>query len=140
MKNLEYEMKNLLRLEELAQLLLCVVALIFYDVPWWVYPLLFLGPDIGMLGYLVSPRVGAVCYNLLHHKGIAAMILLFALVQSNLLYLPLPPALDHFTWLTAGLILFGHASMDRAVGYGLKFGDNFHHTHLGWIGAKRKGE
>ena len=24
--------------------------------------------------------------------------------------------------------------MDRIFGYGLKFGDNFHHTHLGWIG------
>ncbi len=28
--------------------------------------------------------------------------------------------------------------MDRIFGYGLKFGDNFHHTHLGWIGGKNK--
>ena len=30
-----------------------------------------------------------------------------------------------------GIILFGHASMDRIFGYGLKFSDNFKHTHLG---------
>ena len=36
----------------------------------------------------------------------------------------------------AGLIIYGHSSMDRALGYGLKFGDHFQHTHLGWIGKR----
>ena len=31
----------------------------------------------------------------------------------------------------AGLILFGHASMDRIMGYGLKYFTGFKHTHLG---------
>jgi hypothetical protein len=34
----------------------------------------------------------------------------------------------------AGLILFGHSSMDRILGYGLKYSDSFQHTHLGMIG------
>jgi hypothetical protein len=34
----------------------------------------------------------------------------------------------------AGLILFGHSSMDRVMGYGLKYPDAFQHTHLGMIG------
>ena len=38
--------------------------------------------------------------------------------------------------LLAGIVLFGHASMDRLFGYGLKFSDSFHHTHLGKIGRK----
>ena len=71
-------MKNLLRLEELTQFLLCAGTLMAADVAWWVYPLLLLGPDIGMLGYLVSPRVGAITYNLLHHKAVAALVLAFA--------------------------------------------------------------
>jgi hypothetical protein len=34
----------------------------------------------------------------------------------------------------AGLILFGHSSMDRVLGYGLKYSDSFQHTHLGMLG------
>lgn len=36
-----------------------------------VFWALFLLPDMGMLGYLVNTRVGAITYNLCHHKGIA---------------------------------------------------------------------
>lgn len=132
-------MKNLLRLEELAQFLVCVGLLIEHDAPWWLYLLLVLGPDIGMLGYLVGPRVGAISYNVLHHKGIALVVVGFAAWLSTLHYLSLPALLDHTSWLIAGIVLYGHASMDRIFGYGLKFGDDFHHTHLGWIG-KRKGQ
>jgi len=34
----------------------------------------------------------------------------------------------------AGLILFGHSCMDRAMGYGLKYFSGFQDTHLGKIG------
>jgi len=33
-----------------------------------------------------------------------------------------------------GIIIVGHSSMDRMLGYGLKYPDAFTHTHLGWIG------
>jgi hypothetical protein len=128
-------MKNLLRLEELAQFLLCLGALIFLGAPWWIYLLLLLGPDIGMLGYLVNTKVGAFTYNMFHHKGIALLLILLGLVMMYPSIHGKPWVLDIFR---VGLILFGHASMDRIFGYGLKFGDNFHHTHLGWIG-KGKG-
>ncbi|MBP6391599.1 MAG: DUF4260 domain-containing protein [Flavobacteriales bacterium] len=135
-------MKNLLRLEELAQFLACVLALIVADVPLWVYPILLLGPDIGMLGYLVSPHVGAFTYNLLHHKGIAMLVLVFSvpsMIEVFTLWSKDMGTLHATPPLLLGIILFGHASMDRVFGYGLKFGDNFHHTHLGWIG-KLKGQ
>lgn len=129
-------MKNLLRLEELGQFGLCLTALIMFDVPWWSYLLLALGPDVGMLGYLVSPRLGAITYNLLHHKLIA-----LALVAAAFLLFPRAVVGDagHLAYylIVSGIILYGHASMDRIFGYGLKFNDSFHNTHLGWIGKDR---
>jgi len=45
------------------------LSLLFYhDVgaPWWHFFLLFLWPDLFMLGYLVSVRLGTQLYNLVH--------------------------------------------------------------------------
>ena len=127
-------MKNLLRLEELAQFLLCLVVLIASDVSWWVYLLLLIGPDIGMLGYLINTRVGAFSYNILHHKGVA--LLLFGLLTMLANISNAPDTIGEA--MLVSLILYGHASLDRIFGYGLKFRDSFQHTHLGWIG-KGKG-
>lgn len=33
-----------------------------------------------------------------------------------------------------GVILLGHSSLDRVLGYGLKHSDSFQNTHLGVIG------
>lgn len=132
-------MKNLLKLEELAQFLLCLGLLIAGDSPWWIYVLLALGPDIGMLGYLVSPLVGAITYDLLHHKAVALVVIVIGLGVLLGQNLWSDTATENVNVLAMGIILYGHASMDRIFGYGLKFGDDFHHTHLGWIG-KRKGQ
>jgi hypothetical protein len=35
-----------------------------------------------------------------------------------------------------GVILLGHSSLDRALGYGLKYEDSFQNTHLGRIGKE----
>jgi len=83
---------------------------------------LLLAPDLGMLGYLAGPRVGAISYNLAHHKGLA--VLLF--VVGGSLQIPLLQL--------AGLVILGHSSLDRMLGYGLKYSDSFQHTHLGMIG------
>ncbi len=131
-------MKNLLKLEELAQFLLCLLALVMNDVPWWAYLLLALGPDIAMLGYLVNTRTGAIAYNLLHHKGVAVLVAACGFASEFLNMLSGTNNLAS-TLIIAAIILYGHSSMDRFFGYGLKFGDSFQHTHLGWIG-KRKGQ
>lgn len=135
-------MKTLLRLEELAQFLFVLAVLIIWQqalgFPWWIYLLLLLGPDISMLGYLVSSPVGAVAYNLFHHKGVA--LIFIAAGMASILSEPFMRGSDMENHLIlTGLILYGHASLDRIFGYGLKFGDSFHHTHLGWIG-KNKGQ
>lgn len=115
-------MKNLLKLEELVMFLASIYVLYLYEVPWWAYLLLALGPDVGMVGYLINTKAGAYMYNLFHHKSIAAAIGVAGfLTGSTVIFL-------------AGVVLFGHSSMDRIFGYGLKFEDGFKNTHLGRIG------
>jgi hypothetical protein len=99
--------------------------------------LLVLGPDIGMLGYLVNARVGAVTYNLFHHKGMALLIMTAAAYSdlSTVFHVRTQAELGS---LVLGVVLYGHASLDRIFGYGLKFGDHFQHTHLGWIGRSKE--
>jgi hypothetical protein len=115
-------MKNSLRLEEALQFILA--AYLAHHLPYaaWLYWALFLTPDLGMLGYIFNTRIGALTYNLFHHKAIAIILYLIGLYFSiNSLQF-------------VGLLLFGHSAFDRMLGYGLKFNDDFKHTHLGWIG------
>ncbi len=114
-------MKNLLKLEELAMFMASIYALYLYEVPWWAYLLLILGPDIGMIGYVINPKVGAFTYNLFHHKGVAVAVGLLGFLTAS----------DEM--LLSGIVLFGHSSMDRIFGYGLKFTDAFKNTHLGTL-------
>jgi len=67
-------MKNLLQLEELAQLLLAVLVFAHLPYAWWVLPATLLLPDLSMFGYLAGLRIGAVCYNLAHHKALAVTV------------------------------------------------------------------
>jgi hypothetical protein len=115
-------MRNLIKLEELFLFLLSIYLFIQLDYAWWWYALLFLAPDLGMIGYLFSPQFGAQTYNLLHHKAIAVALFLIGAGLS------IPPLQ------LAGVIILGHSSADRVLGYGLKYPDAFQHTHLGWIG------
>lgn len=115
-------MKNWLRSEELVQFLASIVVFSQLDFAWWVYPALILAPDLSMIGYVVSPKAGAIFYNLGHHKGLALLLGFWGWFGG-------------IGWLTlAGVMLFGHSSLDRMLGYGLKYPDSFQQTHLGRIG------
>ena len=46
--------------------LLGTYAFSFLPFPWYIFLLLFLLPDLSMLGYLAGPRLGAMVYNALH--------------------------------------------------------------------------
>lgn len=124
-------MKIVLKLEELAMWLGSIILLYISKADWWWYALMFLGPDVSMLGYLVNTKVGAWSYNLFHHKGVAIVIFLLGLT------IQLPGDVQNKDWLiNLGIILFGHSSMDRFFGYGLKYENGFKFTHLGEIGKK----
>lgn len=75
-----------------------------------------------MAGYLSGPRVGALIYNIVHHRALA--LLLFGAG----LWFAVP------ILALVGVLMFAHSSLDRLLGYGLKFADAFQHTHLGTIG------
>jgi len=115
-------MKISLKIEEVLMFVLGVYLFSLLDFEWWWFLVLILAPDIGMLGYLFNARTGAFMYNLFHHKAIAIAIYLLGIV----LAMPI--------WQLVGIILFSHASMDRIMGYGLKYDKGFKYTHLGEIG------
>ena len=102
-------MKATLKLEELAQFIL--TGYLFYQLnySWWIFPAVILVPDLGVIGYLLSPKIGAILYNLVHHKAIAIIILGFGYFTTNT------------SLIASGLILYSHSSMDRMMGYGLKY-------------------
>lgn len=83
--------------------------------------LLFLLPDLTMLGYLAGPRTGARIYNLGHAYFVPAVLC----------------AGQFFVTRTASwlwLIWVAHIALDRLLGYGLKLPDGFGFTHLGSVG------
>jgi len=116
-------MKALLYLETLGIFLFACFFIyqLNLEIPWWGYLLLFFSPDIGMIGYLGGAKLGALTYNLFHHQGLAIAIALTGYWQHN----------DHLIFV--GLLLLAHSSFDRLLGYGLKYEDDFKHTHLGWL-------
>jgi hypothetical protein len=119
-------MKNLIKCEEAAMFLLsiCLFSQLHFAWYWWL--IWILAPDLSMIGYAAGNRVGAIAYNLAHHKGIAIVVYLLGLYTVN----------ENME--LAGLILFGHSSMDRGMGYGLKYFSGFQDTHLGRIGKNVK--
>lgn len=111
-------MKNLIRLEEIALFGLSIFLFSLLNYNWWLSPLLLLLPDIGMLGYVVNPKVGAYVYNVVHHRGISVVFYITGgLIGQEILQL-------------IGIILFAHSTIDRVFDFGLKYADNFKHTHL----------
>lgn len=123
-------MKTILRLEEFAMLLLGIYVFGFLYYEWWWFLVLFLVPDLGMIGYLFGNKAGAFVYNLFHHKGLAIMIYL----AGFFFFIPVLQL--------AGVVMFSHAAFDRMLGYGLKYEKGFKYTHLGTIGKPNptKGE
>lgn len=109
----------ILRLEGLVLLGAASVAYAQTGIGWGLFALLFLAPDIFMLGYLRNTRIGAMLYNAGH-----STIGPFVLIGAGL-------ALASPLTLAIGLIWMAHVGFDRAVGYGLKYADHFKHTHLG---------
>ena len=116
-------MKNLIKLEEFGILSVSFFCLykLNINISWWLYIVLFFSPDIGMIGYSISTKVGALTYNLFHHKAVGGILIILGVIQTN----------DYL--LFAGLLFLAHSSFDRILGYGLKYSDNFKHTNIGYI-------
>lgn len=108
----------LLHLEEAALLTITLFAYHHLHYSWLLFAILFLAPDLFMLGYLLNPRLGAATYNLVHTLALPFALLLIG----YLLHWPLAPAL--------ALIWIAHIALDRLLGFGLKYPTFFKDTHL----------
>lgn len=111
-------MRNLIRLEEMMIFVLSGYLFSLLDYGWWLFLVLLLTPDLGMMGYAINKKIGAIIYNIVHHRGLQLMIYFIGLM------------LDLRIMMLIGVILFAHSSLDRVFGYGLKYKDDFKHTHL----------
>ncbi|MCU1672977.1 MAG: hypothetical protein JWN77_1090 [Frankiales bacterium] len=116
--------RAILRAEGGVLLVAALVAFAVTDEAWWLVPALLFVPDLFMVGYARSSRLGALTYNLAHSYPIPAAVGAVGLWQDA----PLA--------LAVALLWLAHIGMDRALGYGLKYDSDFKDTHLGRIGRR----
>jgi hypothetical protein len=114
--------RAVLRLEGLAIFAVALALYAHLGASWIAFAALFLAPDLAMGAYLLGPRVGAATYNLAH-----AYILPLALGAAG-------AALGAGEVAALAMIWVAHIGLDRALGFGLKYGRGFGETHLGRIG------
>jgi hypothetical protein len=114
----------LLRTEEAILLLLTLFAYQHLHASWLLFAILFLTPDLFMLGYLLNTRAGAAAYNLAHTLTLPLTLLLASYIQHWRLALEL------------ALIWTAHIAFDRLLGYGLKYPTYFKDTHLQHIPSR----
>jgi hypothetical protein len=108
----------LLRSEGVALLAMAAVLYGRQGRSWWLFLALLAVPDLGLLGYLVGTRAGAVAYNLTHTSLPPAVLALGGVLGGWSLAV------------SAALIWFAHIGMDRALGLGLRYPDRSAHAHL----------
>jgi hypothetical protein len=108
----------LLRVEEACLLAAAVLLYSHLHFSWLLFAVLFLAPDLFMVGFLANPRVGAALYNLGHW-----LLLPLALLAAGY-WTGRPVAI------AIGIIWFSHIAFDRALGYGMKYPTFFKDTHL----------
>lgn len=90
----------------------------------WLFFVLLLAPDKDMPGYRVNNQVGTWKNTIFRRKGVAIVVYLSGML-SGIEELPL-----------AGIVMFGHTTMDSALGNGLKYDKGFKFTHLETVGKK----
>ena len=112
--------KVLLRLEGLLVLIASVVAYPIAHGQWLMFAILFLVPDLAILGYLRNARFGATIYNVAHTYLSPAILAGLGLWVAI-------PVVYHIA-----LVWIAHIGLDRALGFGLKYPIAFRATHLGW--------
>ena len=102
-----------------------IIYFYHYQGSWRLYLGLFFVPDFAFALYLITKKLGAIAYNVFHHKGLMALIIIIGFFVQNEMVIKV------------GLIFMAHSCFDRVAGYGLKYLDDFDHTHLGWIGKSK---
>jgi hypothetical protein len=112
------------RLEGFLALGVGIAAYTWLEQSWIIFALLFLVPDISMLGFARSARAGMVSYNLGHTYIAPALLALTAPLLGPIAY-------------GLAAIWVAHIGFDRMLGFGLKLGNGFGETHLGKVGKAK---
>lgn len=110
--------KIILHIEGLVVLLAAITFYRHLGASWMTFAVLFLAPDLFMLGYLFGTKIGALAYNSAHTY--IGPFLLWAIA-----YFSAQPSL-----IPVCLIWIAHIGFDRLLGYGLKYATDFKDTHL----------
>jgi Domain of unknown function (DUF4260) len=76
--------------------------------------MLLLAPDVGILGYLANPRVGAVAYTVFH-TALLSSVVVGVVTGSE-------------ATSAVGIVWCAPIGLDRALGYGLKYAAHVKHT------------
>lgn len=110
--------RPLLQLEGAGVFFMSIVAYRWNHGGWGLFVMLFLLPDVSMIGYFANARIGALLYNAIHTYIGPFLLGTYAI------------ATDHRTALLLALIWVAHIGLDRALGAGLKYPSEFKDTHL----------
>jgi hypothetical protein len=110
--------RRLLHLEGVAVLVAALVLYFDSGFGWLLLLVLFLAPDLSLLGYVAGPAVGALTYDVVHtYAGPVALAVVGVVGDAD-------------TALQIALIWLAHIGADRFLGYGLKYPSGFKATHL----------
>jgi hypothetical protein len=110
--------RPLLHLEGAAVFTLSLLAFHWSHGSWLLFLLLFLVPDLSMIGYAFNVRLGAIFYNAVH-TYVGPLVLAAYAFGSG-----------HQTSWELSLIWAAHIGLDRMLGFGLKYPTHFKDTHL----------
>lgn len=111
-------MKIIVKLENVLVLFICLFIHFTFGYSFWIFLIFLLTPDISGLGYLINNKVGSISYNLFHTYILPLLILLIYLLVKEAIILQI------------ALIWLSHISMDRALGYGLKYANSHKETTI----------
>lgn len=110
--------KMMLHLEGVVVLIAAATLYATQGYSWLLFAILFLAPDLFMLGYWRDHQVGSVMYNVGHTYTVPLSLAGLGFLTGWVGLMPV------------AIIWLAHIGMDRAVGYGLKYPEQFQETHL----------
>lgn len=108
----------LLRLEGVVLAVGALAVYLHLDYGILALVALLIAVDLSLLGFLVSPRLGTLTYNLAHTTALPIALGAIGVVS------------DGSTALQVALAWLAHIGIDRALGLGLKYPGSFKDTHL----------
>ncbi|MGX7150113.1 DUF4260 domain-containing protein [Enterococcus ureasiticus] len=110
--------KKILQLENGVLFLLASILFVYLGFSIFYFFIFLLLPDVTMIGYLRSPKFGAKLYNLGHNLVFPVLLIIIYIFTHEALLLPI------------AIVWCAHIFMDRMLSYGLKYPDEFKHTHI----------